>query len=339
MKEFRNENDLLEVDVEREQLVDLYSKAKRVLMQVKQLATATARVDGEGVEGASIIATLSRETDSIVINELRLKLLEKIQRKYEIMQSKGPRHPERIGIENEIEKALADLREALSLTEQITSNEIGELGKRLDALNGIMARNDQLEQRVTIKSEAVEDYFGKLEEAIVADESNRFNISSIRTLSQPNMDVEPVSPRRLFNLLIAIIAGIVGGVGISFFLEYLDHGLKNPEDVEHYIKTAPLASFFHGPYEQLDPKEAQRLSAMLEAAHPDTRLQLVQVASSIGGEGSHRVARALAEAAAEDPDRRTLLIDFVGDGIQEVPSGSGLMDVLEGNADLGDVPG
>lgn len=336
LEKFRNENKLLEVDVEKELLLDQYNRAKRLLLQLEELGGVTEGAT-QAEDSGHIVAVLSRETESILVNELRLKLLEKVQRRDEITQSKGPRHPDRIAINNEIEKAVTDLKQALALSMQSTQKQVSEYEARLKQLNELMGRYDELKLEVKTKTDSLEYYAEKLEESIVADAVSKFKISSVRVISSPSMPTDPVSPRRMFNLLVALAVGITGGIALAFFLEYLDHGLKTPEDVEHYLNAPPLASYFHTPHEQLDLNESQRLSAMIEAVHPNGGLQVVEVASSVGGEGSHRVARALAEAGSEDPDRRVLLVDFVGDGIQEVPSGPGLTDVLSGTAELADV--
>jgi Mrp family chromosome partitioning ATPase len=64
---------------------------------------------------------------------------------------------------------------------------------------------------------------------------------------------------------------------------------------------------------------------------------VIGVSSSVGGEGAHRVARALADASAGDPNGHVLLIDFNGHSIPEAPTGRGLVDVITGEADPQDV--
>ncbi|MFQ6109999.1 MAG: polysaccharide biosynthesis tyrosine autokinase, partial [Candidatus Aminicenantales bacterium] len=55
----------------------------------------------------------------------------------------------------------------------------------------------------------------------------------------------PVSPRTNLNLILALIVGLMGGVGLCFLLEYLDNTIKGPEDVE---KLAGLPSLGIIPY-------------------------------------------------------------------------------------------
>lgn len=332
---FRNEKMILELDSEKKLLVEEHAKAQRLLRQLEPLEQAVGEAQVE-VADASIVATLSRETESTVITEFRLKLLEQVQRRNKLMQSMGPKHPDIIGINKEIVAAKADLEEALELTLDVTRQEKDKLEERLEAINTLIAENDELEREVRIKSEAVEYYAQKLEEAVVADASAFDKISSIRMVSDPSVPTDPISPRKLFNLLVGLIAGIVGGVGIAFFLDYLDHGLKTPEDIAYYLyPTAPLGSFnaTKTPDENLSSTEAERVCSIIDMLSPESGLQVIEVVSSVRDEGSLRVARALAEASARDPKEHVLLVDLVGDGVTEDPSGPGFMQLVTGEID------
>lgn len=70
--------------------------------------------------------------------------------------------------------------------------------------------------------------------------------------------------------------------------------------------------------------------------HSDRHLQIIEVASSVPGEGGNRVARALAEVSADDPAGPTLLVDLSGDGIKEAPSGRGIVDLIMDGGQLED---
>ena len=43
---------------------------------------------------------------------------------------------------------------------------------------------------------------------------------------------EPVSPRPLRDGLLALVMGLMIGVGLAFLLEYFDDGWRSPEEVE-----------------------------------------------------------------------------------------------------------
>ena len=58
---------------------------------------------------------------------------------------------------------------------------------------------------------------------------------------QPVISDKPVSPNVVLNLVLGAVVGLVFGVGIAFFLEYIDTSVKSLEDVERYLQVPVLA--------------------------------------------------------------------------------------------------
>jgi uncharacterized protein involved in exopolysaccharide biosynthesis len=336
LRQFRDDNDVYELNSELELLTEKYTLGTQAQVQLRELEVATEAIE-EGANGEGVIAVLSRETPSTVITELRLRLLELILRRNETSQSKGPNHPEMIGVIRQIDKAVQSLQNALANETTRLDERLVEMKTRLEALGNVTAQHDLLEKNAELKADEYEFFSERLREAVAGKALRDQQVDNVRVISSASLPIQPIRPRKGFNMIIGLIAGIVGGIGLAFLLEYVDHGVKTPEDIEHYLNVPPLASYFHSRKEQLDPKESSRLNSMLDAIYTDTPLKLVAVGSSIGGEASHRVARALADASAGDPSGHTLLIDFEGGAIPEAPSGRGLVDVLLGDAESQDV--
>ena len=57
----------------------------------------------------------------------------------------------------------------------------------------------------------------------------------------PVLAQKPVSPKVELNLILGLVVGLVFGVGIAFFLEYIDTSVKSLEDVERYLQVPVLA--------------------------------------------------------------------------------------------------
>ncbi len=57
----------------------------------------------------------------------------------------------------------------------------------------------------------------------------------------PALADRPVSPKVELNLILGLVVGLVFGVGIAFFLEYIDTSVKSLEDVERYLQVPVLA--------------------------------------------------------------------------------------------------
>ena len=51
-----------------------------------------------------------------------------------------------------------------------------------------------------------------------------------------------MSPKKMLNLILAIFLGAFGGLGLAFFMEYLDDKIEKVEDVEQTLDLPVLAS-------------------------------------------------------------------------------------------------
>ena len=78
----------------------------------------------------------------------------------------------------------------------------------------------------------------RMKEMGVAAELRASNVSVIDPAEPP---LKPSRPRKLLSLLLSTMVGLMGGVGLAFFLEYLDNALRVPEEVERYLGLPNLA--------------------------------------------------------------------------------------------------
>jgi uncharacterized protein involved in exopolysaccharide biosynthesis len=65
--------------------------------------------------------------------------------------------------------------------------------------------------------------------------------STVRIVEHASIPNEPVKPNKKKNLLLSIILGIFGGIGLAFFLEYLDQTVRTEEDVQNYLGLPVLS--------------------------------------------------------------------------------------------------
>lgn len=64
---------------------------------------------------------------------------------------------------------------------------------------------------------------------------------SVIVHDNPVISDSPVSPNVTLNLVLGAVVGLIFGIGIAFFLEYLDTSVKSLEDVERYLQVPVLA--------------------------------------------------------------------------------------------------
>ncbi len=64
------------------------------------------------------------------------------------------------------------------------------------------------------------------------------NVDNVSVLSKATLgeSASPVKPQPLMNIAIAVVVGLMVGVGLSFLLEYLDNTLKTEQDIENLLE-------------------------------------------------------------------------------------------------------
>ena len=331
LQQFRDEKKISLLETEEELLLEQYAKAQQILTQLKEVEQG---VTGDSLD-SSITATLSSETDSTVVREMQLRLLELILEQNRVVQTLGPNHPTVQSLEQQVRNAQGSLIEAIANVKVITQAKLDDVQARLQELGHTKMELDRKQKSVDILTENFETYLLKQEESLIADKLAEGEFSNVRTISNPTKPSNPVHPNRLINLILAIIGGGILGLALAFFLDYLDHGLKTPEDVEVQTGLVPLATFFNKGGETLDKHEAERLSVVLDTySGKRDGATVFQVTSSVPGEGGGAVADALSKAYGADPHGNTLLIDFSG---EVAKTSKGITDVLTDQVSLDSV--
>jgi capsular exopolysaccharide synthesis family protein len=64
--------------------------------------------------------------------------------------------------------------------------------------------------------------------------------TNIQILDRAELPRKPSKPKKALNILLAVIVGLFSGVGLAFFVDYLDNTVKNPDDVEKGLSLPSL---------------------------------------------------------------------------------------------------
>lgn len=244
-----------------------------------------------------------------------------------VQEDYGDNHPEVkrlksqiITLEGTLKKRLNGLRNGLETEYIIAKNNFESLDKVLASV-----RTD------TIESQGAK--FRPYRNALADLETERFiynqlmskhrqeiitlqvprNPVDVIDIAEPNM--RPVSPNLFLNVLLSIFVGLGAGVGLAYFIEYLDRSIKSADDIENLLKLKVLGLvpqkvrplIEEGP----DSENAESYRVM------KTNLQFTNeqeeglahcVLSSGAGEGKSTTVFNLAYVAAQQ-GQRVLLVD------------------------------
>lgn len=239
-------------------------------------------------------AVAQMEEAKAMIDEEIGKIAKSIQSKYEVALSK---------VEN-LSKALEDQKEeALELNRKAIA--YGALKRDID---GERAMYDLLLKR--------------MEEA---DVTSQLKTSNINIVDQAAVPRSPIKPNKKLNIILGAIVGLGLGIGLVFFLEYLDNTIKSPEDVEDYLeipllgvlshvkisfggKSAPSELIAHEMPRSVFAEAVRSIRTSVMFSIIDTSRKLIMVTSATQGEGKTFIASNLAAAIAQ-AGKNTLLVD------------------------------
>lgn len=190
-----------------------------------------------------------------------------------------------------------------SLQEQIQSVE-----QQINALRVQNNNNDERTQR------QIDDLIDRRQEM----QNQIFTYTALRdapianlTIIQPAVEpLEPVSPRPIFNTVLATLLGLLATYGIMLMRNALDMRLRDVEDLARVSGLPVLASFPKLPTDtrRLPHEATSYLRTNLLFATSDAHPKVIVVTSARESEGKSSVALSLAESFVRN-NYRTLLID------------------------------
>ena len=164
----------------------------------------------------------------------------------------GPKHPRMVAVSGQIEETheilmsgIESIKASLRTQLEIASKSHLQMADRHRE-----KEDDSMEDRMrhVEYTEAKKDY--EMQKEMLKDMQSKLYAESI-DITMPKTPIVihekaeptylPVRPNVALNLLLGSIVGLGFGLGLAFFLEYLDTSVKSLEDVERYLEVPVLA--------------------------------------------------------------------------------------------------
>jgi uncharacterized protein involved in exopolysaccharide biosynthesis len=135
----------------------------------------------------------------------------------------------------EIDKELANIESniaALTANENVLQQTINDYENDALETNRKQLQYTILQRNVETNQKLHDTLLTKLKEADITD---TMVISNIRVAEKANKPLSPFKPNKKRNLLLSIIVGLLLGVGLAFFREYIDRTIHTEEDVQRVL--------------------------------------------------------------------------------------------------------
>ncbi|MDW7979797.1 MAG: polysaccharide biosynthesis tyrosine autokinase [Verrucomicrobiales bacterium] len=284
----------------------------------------------------SSLKPLSREElkkvlPTAVPDQLLASLLEQLalaeQKLIVLRKDYGDEYPETIRVAAQVEdlnKKINDridgILDGLEKTVEAAKAEVENLRAEVEKARKIDQEKADLSRPYYIKKQELSElirFRDILAMRIAADQTDvqipRSSVVEIVDPAVPNFT--PVRPNKTLNILLGAVIGLVVGVGLAFFIEYLDTSVKTIDDVERALQAPVLGVIPQNVGNLLEEgaesphAEAYRvLRTNILFSRKDERLNTICVVSAGGGEGKTTTIFNLAVVFAQ-AGQRVLLCD------------------------------
>lgn len=303
------------------QLVQATIKRQEAETRYKQIRSV--------VDSPELLATSPDIMNNLVIQNLRISELTLKNQMSDLSEKFGPKHPQMVRTNNELQtiqkNLIAEARKMLNAAK--TNYEIA-LSNETSVKNAL----DQQKQEVLDLSRKAIDfnvvagesesnkqfYELLLKKLQAASLSSGVSVSNVQVVDHATLPDTPIKPKKKLYILMSVIAGLVGGLFIVFFTEYMDDTIKTSAEVEQELNLPFLAllPFTKEPgpiYATAGTRsmiaEAYRtLRTNIMFSAPDCPPKLLLITSTTPEEGKTTVSSNLAVAMAMMGEK-VLLID------------------------------
>ncbi len=204
----------------------------------------------------------------------------------------------------EVDRALAALRadyDAAVRNERELEAALARQRALARGLSENMAEYNLLRREVDTSRDLYASLLGRLRETQI---SAALLTSNISVVDRAEIPTRPSRPRKAWNLLLACVLGLAGGVGLAFVCEYLDTNIKDPREVEALLRVPALGLV---PSRAAFERLRARRSALEEGEAPPFALVAHTEMASVFAEAFRNLRTALLYSAPDRPPRSLMV--------------------------------
>jgi len=256
LQRYVRNNDLVTVEnklaVFPQRLAEFSSQLSKSQAELKEYEALYAQIKklGENYDNVEMIPLFA---ENKVLQGLREKLFQTEQKIKDISKKYGRKHPVMINAKAEhnlllkekkfeVNRIIESTRNSYELTKSREQNLTELLAKTKNEMLDVNERFTQysiMKRDVDTSRVLYDALSSSIKKASVTEQSHDINIWVVKKASLPDA---PSKPQKKRNLMLGLILGLFGGIGLAFFIEYLDNSVKDGKDLEHRFDLTVLGT-------------------------------------------------------------------------------------------------
>lgn len=256
LQKYMRDNDLVTVE---NKLTVLPQKLSEVGMQLSKAETEEKELQdllkqiNEVKDNPDRLETIPIFASSEVLKSIRERIYKSNQNTQDLSKKFGRKHPAMVKANDElrilreerrfeIERIVSSVKNSLDLAVSKKKNQDELLSStKVEVLN----LNEKFVQYSIMKREVDSNrlVYDTLQAGIkkegVTEQSQSVNVWVVKPADFPGA---PSKPNKKRNILIGLILGLFSGIGLAFFIEYLDNTIRHPRDLEERFGLTVLGA-------------------------------------------------------------------------------------------------
>ncbi|PYU97477.1 MAG: hypothetical protein DMG26_21280 [Acidobacteria bacterium] len=229
------------VDYERQNaIISLNDKQNIEEQKLADLSKDLTDAQAEALRADSVYTVLhdsEGRSPALLANDLLTRLEDRyadIRAQYVDARAQyGPNYPKKRIVERYHDEYVAAQHKQQLLSEAV-SRQKAELGR----LNQLLIQHNILKHEFETNQQLYEGLLQRLKDATLSSGLRATNIHVVDLARTPSA---PVRPKKIFNITVGLLVGLVLGVALAFVQEALDDSIKSIGQVERYLATNALA--------------------------------------------------------------------------------------------------
>lgn len=139
--------------------------------------------------------------------------------------------------ENLIKNSLAELSAESNLSDELKETLERKKRMALEVERKILNYN-VMQREVETNEKMLQIALDRLKEAPVS----QVELSDARVQDLAEIPREPVKPRKMLNISLAVLVGCLGGISLAFFRDYMDAAIKEPSNIAGLLEVPVLGA-------------------------------------------------------------------------------------------------